>query len=106
MHSASNYINIERFKMEETTKPTGDQPEEKKQWPMWNCPVCGHRMFIQRQRTTQNEKTGQTYIETTHVCPVDDYWLTTKIPRKLAETMVDEKYLIQPGNDQQFPLHI
>ncbi len=89
--------------MEETAK-NDVQFGEKNKWPMWDCPACGHRMFIQRQRATQNEKTGQTYIETRNVCPVDDYWLTTTIPRKLAEAIVDKQYLIQPENDQQFPL--
>jgi hypothetical protein len=62
-------------------------------WIHVNCHFCHRRMFTDKLRATQNTKTGQTYIETTYVCPRCDYWVRSTIPRKLAATIVDDECL-------------
>lgn len=72
-------------------------------WMLFHCYFCQKRMFITKQSTTSNHRTGQKYIKTRYVCPHCDYWLVTEVPRALAATIVDEACLppLEPEPQQR-----
>ena len=80
--------------MEAVTQPTETRPiEQRNKWILLKCRFCEWMMHGVSHRATQNEQTGQTYVETRYNCPHCDFWERLTIPRKIALTIVDEQYL-------------
>lgn len=53
----------------------------------FTCHFCPKTLYIVNRHLHENTRIGQTYVTSVYTCPRCDYWLTAKVPRKLAETV-------------------
>lgn len=79
------------------------QQAPRMQWIRPNCYYCKQLMYGTRHQAIENERLGQIYIKTTYVCPHCNYWETIKVPRKLADTIVDCAHELTVERDNQDP---